>query len=86
MVVRQPPGCCRNPATSSPLTPAAPGLASDRSSMKAVMPNAPSGTSPISTVRADSFSHSIDPTPVPIENIASAKIYKVADPPRLTSA
>ena len=55
--------------------------------MNALMPNAPSGTRPISTVRADSFSHSSEPTPVPIENSASAKMYSVVlSPPRLTSA
>ena len=42
--------------------------------MNALTPNAPSGTSPISTVRADNFSHSSEPTPVPIENNASAKM------------
>ena len=36
------------------------------------MPKAPIGTSPISTVRADSFSQAIEPAPVPIENSASA--------------
>ena len=38
------------------------------------MPNAPSGTRPISTVRAESFSHRIEPTPVAIENTASSTV------------
>ena len=50
------------------------------------MPNAPSGTRPISTVRADSFSHSIEPTPVPIENTASNKMYAISSPPRFSRA
>ena len=54
--------------------------------MKALMPSAPSGTSPISTVRADSFSHSSEPTPTPTENSARAKMYSSCAPPRLTSA
>ena len=66
--------CRRRPARA---TGAAPLRAKYRSSRKALMPNAPSGTRPISTVRADSFSHSSEPTPVPIENSASAKMYSV---------
>jgi hypothetical protein len=50
------------------------------------MPNAPSGTRPISTVRADSFSHSSEPMPVPIENRASGIRYSEGVPPRLTCA
>ena len=67
-------------------TGAAPVRAKYRSIMKALMPNAPSGTRPISTVRADSFSHSTEPTPVPMENSASAKMYSVSLPPRFSTA
>ena len=54
--------------------------------MQALIPIAPSGTRPISTVRADSFSHSSEPTPTPIENTASANTYNVGVPPRCVSA
>ena len=86
MIIRPLPGCAAKPATPSPVTGARPLRAKYRSSMNALMPNAPSGTRPISTVRADNFSHSSDPTPVPTENSASAKRYSVWAPPRLTSA
>ena len=50
------------------------------------MPNAPNGTSPISTVRPDNFSLDIEPTPAPTENSASAKMYKFCVPPKLVCA
>ena len=87
--MRQPPGACRNCAIVRPVAGGRPGRAKYRSSRKAVMPNAPSGTRPISTVRAESFSHSSEPTPTPTENRASAKMYSVVSlttPPRYTSA
>jgi hypothetical protein len=76
-------GLRRKPPTSRPGA-APPGEV--QVSRKALMPNAPSGTRPISTVRADSFSHSSEPTPVPIENTASANTYSVGVPPRWVSA
>ena len=79
------PGWRRNCARSNPPTGARPGRAKYRSSRNALMPNAPTGTRPISTVRPDSFSHSSEPTPVPMENSASANTYSVAEsagPPR----
>ncbi|MNW10565.1 hypothetical protein D3C71_2078100 [compost metagenome] len=85
-MIRHEPALRTNAATSSPVAVAAPVRAKYRSIMKALMPNAPSGTRPISTVRADSRSHSIEPTPVPIENSARAKMYNVGSPPRLVSA
>ena len=88
-MMRTLPGWSRKPAMSSPPTGAAPERAKYRSSRNALIPNAPSGTSPISTVRADSFSHSSEPAPVPIENRASAPMYSAAEPdapPRFTSA
>ena len=86
MTMRRLPGCCRKVPTVSPCTAASPLRAKYRSSRNAVMPNAPSGTRPISTVRADSFSHSSEPTPVPTENRARAKMYRVGSPPRLVTA
>ena len=83
------PGAARNPGTSRPVIGAAPERAKYRSSRNALMPNAPSGTRPISTVRADSFSHSSEPVPVPTENRARAKMYSEAElavPPRCSSA
>ena len=74
MMMRVLPGCCTNCASERPCTVAVPARAKYRSSRNALMPNAPSGTRPISTVRADSFSHSNEPTPVPMENSASAKM------------
>ena len=72
MMMRTLPGWRTNCARSSPPTGARPGRAKYRSSRKAVMPAAPTGTRPISTVRPDSFSHSSEPMPVPMENSASA--------------
>jgi len=40
-----------------------------RSSMNALMPNAPSGTRPISPVRPDSFSPSSEPMPICWQNL-----------------
>lgn len=74
ITIRVLPGWDRKPATSRPTSGAAPERAKYRSSRNALMPNAPSGTRPISTVRADSFSHSSEPVPVPIENRARAKM------------
>jgi hypothetical protein len=39
-----------------------------------LMPIEPSGTSPISTFRFDSFSHSSEPIPIPIENVPSSTV------------
>ncbi len=86
MTMRTLPGCCRKASTPRFCTVASPVRAKYRSSRKAVMPKAPSGTRPISTVRADSFSHSSEPTPVPTENSASANRYSLGSPPRLTNA
>ncbi len=74
ITIRHAPGWRRKPPASSPVTGARPLRAKYRSSRKPVMPIAPIGTRPISTVRADSFSHSSEPTPVPIENNASARM------------
>jgi len=84
--MRQLPSARRKPATSSPLAVATPVRAKYRSNRNALMPKAPSGTRPISTVRADSFSHSIEPVPVPTENSASANTYSVLPPPRCATA
>ena len=74
-MIRQLPGCVEEAAPATARAPApAPGRAKYRSSRKALTPNAPSGTRPISTVRPDSFSHSIEPMPTPTENSASAKM------------
>ncbi|MNM25259.1 hypothetical protein D3C81_357020 [compost metagenome] len=85
-MMRMLPAWCTNWVTDRPCAVASPARAKYRSSRNAVMPNAPSGTRPISTVRADSFSHSSEPTPVPTENSASAKMYRVGSPPRLVTA
>ncbi len=85
-MIRQLPAWCTNWPMPSPACSAPPGRAKYRSSMNALMPNAPSGTRPISTVRPDSFSHSSEPVPVPIENSARAKMYRSCAPPRLSSA
>ena len=85
-ITRQLPAASMNSPTDMPVASAPDGRAKYRSSMNALTPNAPSGTRPISTVRPDSFSHSSEPTPTPIENSASAKMYSDAVPPRFTSA
>ena len=82
--IRHAPGCAMKPETSSPC--AAIAGASARCAMHALMPIAPSGTRPISTVRAESFSHNSEPTPTPIENTASANTYSVCVPPKWVSA
>ncbi|MNM80620.1 hypothetical protein D3C81_925920 [compost metagenome] len=74
MTIRQLPGCCRKLRPFKPLIVTVPVRAKYRSSRNALMPNAPSGTRPISTMRPDSFSHSSEPTPVPSENSANAKM------------
>ena len=89
MAMRQPCSPARKPAMSSPVRGASPLRAKYRSSMKALMPSAPSGTRPISTVRADSFSHSSEPAPTPTENSARPKMYSVVErsgAPRCSSA
>ncbi len=80
MTMRQLPGCCRNADTDKPATGATPLRAKYRSSRNALMPNAPSGTRPISTVRAERRSHNSEPTPVPIENSANGNTYQVPMP------
>jgi len=84
--IRQLPGCAMKPAMSRFAAVAMPWRAKYRSNRNALMPNAPSGTRPISTVRAESFSHSIEPMPVPMENSASTNTYSVLPPPRLSGA
>ena len=74
MAMRQPLSPARKPAISNPACGASPLRAKYRSSMKALIPSAPSGTRPISTVRADSFSQSSEPVPTPIENSARPKM------------
>ncbi len=85
-MIRQLPSMATKAATSRPEAIAMPGRAKYRSTQKAVMPKAPSGTRPISTVRRDSFSHSSEPTPVPTENSTKQNRYKVLPPPRCNSA
>ena len=74
MMMRVLPGADTKLPTVKPRNGGRPLRAKYRSSRKALMPKAPNGTKPISTVRPDSFSHSSEPTPVPMENSASPKI------------
>ena len=41
---------------------------------KTVMPMEPNGTSPTSTLCPDMRSHRSDPTPIPMENVASSSV------------
>ena len=68
--MRKLPGWLMNSAAPIPATGARPLRAKYRSMQKMVMPRAPIGTSPISTVRADSFSHNNEPMPVPTDTSA----------------
>ncbi|MNL23892.1 hypothetical protein D3C87_1453020 [compost metagenome] len=63
-----------------------PWVARYRSTANTVMPMEPNGTRPISTVRPDSRSHSRDPTPMPIENIASSSVTTFWSPPSTSRA
>ncbi len=45
------------------------------------MPIDPNGTRPISTMRPESFSHSTEPRPMPIENTASSSVTTFWSPP-----
>ena len=58
------------------------GEAKARSRANSVMPIEPSGTRPSSTRRAESFSHSSEPTPMPKVNVASSRVTAVSLPPR----
>jgi hypothetical protein len=65
-------GWLTNFPISRPLAGARPREAKYRSIANTLMPIAPSGTSPISTWRRDSTSHSSEPTPMPTENTTSS--------------
>ena len=45
-----------------------------------VMPSAPSGTRPISTMRRDSISHSSEPMAMPTENTTSSRVATCSSP------
>jgi hypothetical protein len=45
-----------------------------------VRPNEPNGTRPISTLRPDSFSHSIEPSAIPTENTVRISVTTVSSP------
>src|SRR6185312_10965353 len=51
---------------------------------KSVMPMEPKGTRPISTFRPESRSQASEPTPMPMENVAS-RIVTIVSSPRSTS-
>ena len=57
-----------------------------RSIAKTVMPIEPNGTSPISTRRPESLSHASDPTPIPMEKMASRNVTTASLPPRFVRA
>ncbi len=82
---RQLPGCVKNAQTPSNSPPGAggAGVAKNRSTPNKVNPMEPKGTSPSSTIRPDSRSHSSEPMPIPTANSVSNKVTTGSPPPKV---
>lgn len=55
--------------------------AKQRSTPKIIIPNAPNGTKPISTLESLSFSHNNEPTTIPIEKMVKNNVTIEESPP-----
>ena len=79
-ITRQWAGAVMNCATVCNATAGRPRDAKYRSIENALMPMAPSGTSPISTWRRDSISQASEPMPMPTENTTSSSEATCSSP------